>query len=199
MKIYSQYDEQKHILDAFSVNGNVEVGSFLETGAWHPTDKSNTRALVELGWSGVMLEPSPGPLLNLLSEYSGNDRITLVSACMGLEPGIVKMMVTDDAVSSSDRHQYDVWKDATTFRGALHVPVLTWADITNRWGGFQFISIDAEGISADLFLGMLAAGLQPTCVCVEHDGRSDELMSAATPEHYNVVYGNGTNLVLVRK
>jgi hypothetical protein len=211
--MYSQYEEEKHILDAVGGLGSLtEHGStlaelpdgitrprFLEIGAWHPTDKSNTRALVELGWSGVMIEPSPGPLLNLLSEYSGNDRITLVSACVGLEPGIVELMVTDDAVSSTDRHQYDAWKDVTKFRGALHVPVLTWEMITNRWGGFQMISLDAEGLSADLFLAMLAAGLQPTCVVVEHDSRLEELCSAATPLHYNVTYANGTNAVFIRK
>ncbi len=178
---------------------NYNEARFLDIGAWHPTDKSNTRALYELGWAGVMIEPSPGPLLNLLNEYASEPRIQIVSAAMGLEPGFIEMMVTDDAVSTADRNQYEQWKPVTKFRGKLTVPVLTWADIANRFGAFDFISIDAEGSSAYLFLGMLNSGLQPTCCCVEHDGRLTEIASVATPLHYNMVYSNGTNAVWVRK
>ncbi len=194
--MYSQYEEEKHILAAFA--GKTD-GRFLEVGAWHPTDKSNVRALFELGWSGVCIEPSPGPLLNMLNEYGDEPRIALVSAAVGVDPGMIHMHVTDDAVSSSDRKQYDTWKDITKFRGMLHVPIITWHDISNRWGGFDFISIDAEGSSAELFLQMLKEGLQPKCVCCEHDNRLEELCSAATPLHYNLTYSNGTNMVMVRK
>jgi len=196
MTNYSQYDEQEHILKAFP---DKKDGRFLEIGSWHPTDKSNVRALFELGWSGVCIEPSPGPLLNLLNEYGDEPRIALVAAAVGVEPGMVHMHVTDDAVSSSDRQQYDTWKEITKFRGMLHVPVITWHDITNRWGGFNFVSLDAEGTSAELFLALLAAGLQPDCICVEHDNRLEELCSAATPLHYNLTYANGTNAIFVRK
>lgn len=193
---YSQYDEEAYIIGGF--DGKCD-GRFLDIGAWNPLDKSNTRALYELGWSGVMIEPSPGPLLNLLNEYANEPRITIVSAAMGLEPGYIEMMVTDDAVSTADRNQYDQWKSVTKFRGKLTVPFLTWPELTNRWGGFDFISIDAEGLSADLFLAMLTQGLQPTCVCVEHDNRLSEICARATPLHYNLVYSNGTNGVFVRK
>ncbi len=194
--MYSQYLEEQYILAAFA--GKTD-GRFLEIGAWHPTDKSNVRALFELGWSGVCIEPSPGPLLNMLNEYGDEPRIALVSAAVGVDPGMIHMHVTDDAVSSSDRKQYDTWKDITKFRGMLHVPIITWHDISNRWGGFDMISLDAEGSSAELFLQMLKEGLQPKCVCVETDGRLEELCSAATPLHYNLVYANGTNAVMVRK
>ncbi len=196
----SQYNEEAYILDAVQeATARSEGGRFLDIGAWHPTDKSNTRALYELGWSGVMIEPSPGPLLNLLNEYAEEPRITIISAAMGLEPGYVEMMVTDDAVSTADRNQYEKWKPVTKFRGKLTVPVLTWAEIANRFGAFDFLSIDAEGLSASLFLAMLNAGLQPHCVCVEHDSRLEELCSYATPLHYNVTYANGTNAIFVRK
>jgi hypothetical protein len=75
MKNYSQYDEQKFILEAFgwSADGlcySKEKRSlshlFLDIGAWHPTIFSNTRALIELGWRGVIVEPSPGPFINLM-------------------------------------------------------------------------------------------------------------------------------------
>ena len=55
------------ILGACKLNmGDVAViniaryqAQFLEIGAYHPEEFSNTRALVELGWGGVYVEPSP--------------------------------------------------------------------------------------------------------------------------------------------
>jgi hypothetical protein len=59
---YSQYDEEAYIVAALT----GEPSRFLDVGAWHPTIFSNTRALVERGWGGVLIEPSPGPFINLL-------------------------------------------------------------------------------------------------------------------------------------
>lgn len=75
MRNYSQYAEQAAILEAFgwSPDGSTYDDSkrtitprFLDIGCWDPITFSNTRALVELGWSGVMIEPAPGPFLELL-------------------------------------------------------------------------------------------------------------------------------------
>jgi hypothetical protein len=65
------------------------------------------------------------------------------------------------------------------------------------FGGFDFVSIDAEGVSVDLFHAMLASGAKPMCVCVEHDGRLAELAAKATDREvgYKMIYSNGTNAV----
>ena len=70
--MYSQRDEEKYILEAF--DGKTD-GRFLDIGAWHPTVFSNTRALIEMGWSGVMIEPSPGPFLNIVRACIGCGKI----------------------------------------------------------------------------------------------------------------------------
>ena len=64
MSKYSQFEEQDHILRTFA--GLDSPGRFLDIGSWDPITFSNTRALVEMGWSGVMIEPSPGPFLEIL-------------------------------------------------------------------------------------------------------------------------------------
>jgi len=193
--MYSQYDEEKYILGAFPED---HVGRFLDIGAWNPTDKSNTRALYELGWSGVMIEPSPGPMLNLLKEYGESTRVVLVQGVVFTEAALIELHVTDDAVSTTSDAEWERWKDTAQFRGKIMVPAVTLADLANRYGGFDFVNIDAEGISADLFLEMLKIGWQPRCVCVEHETKLEMLVSVATPLHYSVVYGNGTNAVFVR-
>jgi len=195
MTNYSQYDEQSHILAAVG----EKPGAFIDIGAWSATQFSNTRALYELGWSGVLIEPSPGPMLGLLKEYGNDPRITLIQAAVAVEPGLVKLHVTDDAVTTASEAEYERWKDTAKFHGSMLVPTISLSEIATRFGGFQMVNIDAEGISVNLLLSMLELGWQPTCIVVEHDGREGEIIAAATPLHYNVVYGNGTNIVLVRK
>jgi FkbM family methyltransferase len=195
MTDYSQYHEQPAILAAFE---GRPPGRFIDIGAYHPECFSNTRALFQLGWSGVCIEPSPRPVLNLLAEYGDEPRITIIQAAVGLRPGIISLHITDDAVSTSSDEEYERWKGQTVFRGRLMVPAVTLEQIVLQFGGADFWSIDAEGCSADLFLRMLALGYQPHCCCVEHDGRTTELLQAATRAGYRCVLANGTNLIVSR-
>lgn len=190
---YSQDQEEKYILEATRGAPNKR---FCDIGAFHATDKSNTRALYEAGWSGVMIEPSPGPMLQLLDTYGNDEQIKLVLAAVGLEAGWADLHVTDDAVSTLKREEYERWKDHAKFRGVLLVPVLTLETISLRFGGFDFISLDTEGTSPDLFLHAMELEWKPQCWCVEHNERTTEILAAATAAGYRCTYGNGTNLVL---
>ncbi len=225
--MYSQFDEERHILEAFA---DQHSGRFLDVGCWDPITFSNTRALFERGWSGVMIEPSPGPFMELLRcctacalgvdqreheiygkrgkrecskcgalRYGFEPRLTLIEAAVAVEPGFVKLCVTDDALSTSDEKSRQTWDKTGGFYGNVLFPAITLDQIANQFGGFDFVNFDVEGSSARLFLEMLRLGWQPKCVCVEADGREAELINAATPLHYHVVYGNGQNLVMVRK
>lgn len=197
---FSQYDEQQAILQHCRITG--EPQRFLDIGAWDPKCFSNTRALFERGWGGVMIEPSPGPMLNLLKEYGHEPRISLVQAAVGLEDSILPFQMTNDCVSSSDAEHNAKCSEAgnpnqAEFLGRCFVRTITWDQICLWYGGFQFVNIDAEGLSVDLFHSMLRAGVKPRLVCVEHDGRLMELAAAATAVSYRLVYSNGTNGVFV--
>lgn len=197
MKDYSQAGEQEVILRAFEEKP-VEAKRFLDIGAWDPDQFSNTRALVELGWSGVFIEPSPVPLLNLVKRY-GQDlsKFIVIEGAVGLEPGMTYLHVTDDAVTTSKDAEYDRWKESAHFHGLMATPTITLEQIFNQFGGFDFVNIDAEGVSADLFLHMLGMGIFPTCVCVEHDNRTTELLDAASKLSY-VGKVIGANLIIWR-
>lgn len=193
MTKYSQGEEQEHILSALA---GVQSGRFLDIGSFNPTTFSNVRALYESGWSGVMVEPSPEPFLSLLKEYGNDERVTLICAALGFERGLTKMYATADATSTTDQEHFDKWKSICKFDGSFWVPRVTLADILNQFGAFDFVSIDAEGISASLFLALMQTAMRPQCICVEHDTREVELLSVAGPRGYRLVYRNGENLVL---
>lgn len=194
---YSQGEEEKHIrqaLAAFTTDGR-----FLDIGAWHAKSLSNTRALFERGWSGVMVEPSPEPFLNLLREYGLNHQIQLVCGAVGVDHLITRFYASSDALTTSNEENYERWQAVGGFYGSFYVPVITISDIIERFGDdFDFVSIDAEGNSVDLFHALLATDMRPKCICVEHDSRSDECMAAAAGKGYRLLYTSGENMVFAR-
>jgi hypothetical protein len=192
---YSQGDEQQAILKYFA---HFDRGKFLDIGAWHPKTFSNTRALYELGWAGTMIEPSPAGMLAQLKEYGYDQRVTLIQGAVGLEDLLQVFEMTDDCVSSSDFAHLAKYKDErnpnhANFYGRAWVRMITWPQINSWFGGFDFVNLDAEGISVDLFHSMLNSGAKPPCVCVEFDQRMAELSAAATAVGYKLIYSNGTN------
>lgn len=195
--MYSQYREEEFILQAFDP---THIGRFLDIGAWNAKKFSNTRALYERGWSGIMVEPSPLPMQNLLMEYGAEPRITLINAAVGPNNHMVRLRVSEDALSTTSEEQYERWHKEGGYYGSMFVPTITLADIFLQFGGrFEFISIDTEGSSAELLKALLATEARPHCICFEHDRRFAESFAHFDQAGYRLVHENDTNRVLVRK
>jgi len=204
--VYSQYDEEKYILESCR---EIDKGRFLDIGAWNAKTFSNTRALYELGWSGVMVEPSPeamisrqpdGTISGLIAEYGNDPQITLVQALVDEIPGLKKLAVTADSVSTTVYAHYEKWKTKGGYYGQIVVPAVSLFDLETEFGDFDFVSIDAEGMSAHLFFVLLhpKRNKVPQCICVEYDDRLEELSHHAALYSYRLVYSNGTNAVFSR-
>jgi FkbM family methyltransferase len=194
--MYSQNLEQVAILAAFK---GWPTGKFLDIGAFHAKQLSNTRALFELGWSGVMVEPSPVPFAGLVEEYGTCDRIRLIHAAVGLNSGILRMHVTADAVSTAVPEVYEHWKETGQYDPeCIDVECVALDEIYALYGEFDFVNIDAEGMSADLLIHRVLHGPLPRCICVEHDNRAMEILTVATGLGYACTYTSGENLVLVK-
>ena len=196
---YSQGEEQKHILEHAG-----DSGRFLDIGAWHAKNLSNTRALYERGWSGVLVEPSPEPFLGLLKEYGEDERISLVCACVGGVETLAQFHASADALSTSSQENFEKWRAVGGFYGRFYSPRVELDYLMERFGEFDFVSIDAEGSSVQIFGDLLCLprfidgiGL-PKCICVEHDGRNAETLLMATAAGYREVYFSGENQVFAR-
>lgn len=192
--VYSQYDEQSHILA-----NTPAVGRFLDIGAYHPTKFSNTRALYERGWSGVMIEPSPIPMEALLREYGEDSRITLMAAIVETRAGcLATLHVTQDALSTTDEKWFKRMDGQAGYRGGFYgslvVPTVSVTQLTDCYGPFDFVNIDTEGTSEELLREViLRMRPLPACICCE----MDEVISIV-PRGYRDVYHNKTNTVYVK-
>ena len=191
---HSQNLEERYVLEACS----GLTGRFLDIGAYDPYEFSNTRALIEAGWSGVLIEPSPRPFKNLEAVYRGSSRVELIRAAVMLKPIVfVEMYITDDMYSTTETTNYRRWEDHASFDGMAWVSAVTLEWIYTAHGPFDFVSIDTEGTSVDLLKRLLEMGKRPRCICVEYDDRAQEVIQAASPCGYSVVYTSSENMVLV--
>lgn len=198
---YSQQDEQRYILDALK---DIDKGTLLDVGAWNAKTFSNSRALIEMGWKAMLVEPSPGPLNALLKEYGEQENVTIVSALVVAMPSVVspfrRLHVSEDGVSTTEEAEYKKWRKHANFVGDLYLFGVNIYSLLLAGEHFDFVSIDTEGTSVDLLKDLMAVTKasqhrQPQCICVEHNDRQDEVYFA-TRGRYETIYANTENLVL---
>lgn len=212
MTDYSQHGEQQYILEALGYPpitkiedirpvGSYRPGRLLDIGAWNAKTFSNSRALIELGWSAVLFEPSPGPLRGLVEEYGNNPRVEVVGTAVTQLGGLMRLSCTDDALSAdvNNVEHFKTWANYP-FYGKLWTNSLALVEVFANWGDFDFLSIDTEGTSVDLFKNLIRnTKRRPRCVCIEHENRWSELKEAAEAGGYRLVHPpqeNPINVVL---
>lgn len=204
MTSYSQYGE-----DSIFVPLLPERGMLLEIGAWHPRIFSNSRALIEKGWKAILVEPSPYAMVDLLNEYGPQTIspeippvVLIQAAVVADEPNrLLPMHVSRDAVSTADLAVHDLWKDTAKYEGRVWAATIRARTLAEDYGSFDFVSIDAEGLSVDIldeFISCCSNERLPKVVMVEHDNRLDEVQEIAGWRGYREVHRNGTNVVYSR-
>lgn len=194
---YSQYGEDLIVLGILGDG----PGRMLEIGAWHPTQMSNSRLLIERGWDAVLVEFSPCAVHNLVKEYGESEKVSLVQAAVVTCDGgnLERFRITDDALSTSSEQAYEKWKEVGGFFGHMWVPQISLHNLILQFGKFDFVSFDAEGTSVDLAINYVRNLREtPRVMCVEHDDRIVELTSITQQFGYKVEHVNGTNVILAR-
>ena len=205
--MYSQNNEDDILATFFS---NIPNGSFLEIGAFHPKNLSNTRALVEKGWGGVMVDMSPYSLVDLVDEYKTNDKILIVGAAVTLEksPPLKSWLVpkedkTDGALTTTEAWHKDKWTGYLNHLGRKHVSYIASTISLDELYAFlppklHFVSIDVEGNSFDLSMKFDFERFAVDAICIEHDGKFQAVYEKFRNK-YDSVALNAENILLVRK
>ncbi len=182
---------------------HIQNGRYLEIGAYNGIDYSNTWFLTEQrGWSGVMVEAGLHAFIKLLENHGANERITLVhaavvgngdsniNACIPFWENAATFSTTEE--SNRDRFHFE------GFSRPFYVTALSIEWLIQTFPGpIDVLSIDTEGTSVDLFKRFLdMRTIKPRCICVEHDGRVDEVLEHAAKYGYRQIMGNEENIVL---
>lgn len=190
--VYSQNDEQDYILGYFS----GFKGRFLDIGANDGKNLSNTAALADLGWSGVMVEPSPATFKQCEFNYKENPNVKVYNYAIADKAGVVKFYeATDTLVSSMNEEAVKMWN--VPYK-EINVQCLTF-DLfkIEEPESFDFISIDAEGM--DLIILKQIDLTNVKMICVEH-GNSFEAEVKQYCESFGMkqVMRNFENIIMAR-
>lgn len=173
---YSQNAEEAKIVEYF----NGRVGRFLDIGAYTGKGLSNTLRLVELGWSGICVEPSPGPFADLKALHKDNTRVQCVNAAITPVSGEIDFWDSNgDAVSTTSDWHKQKWEcgNSNKFK-RIKVLSMTAAELVKTHGAdYEFVSIDTEATNLGTLQAFIAAGLHFELLCIEHDNYQPQIIS----------------------
>ncbi len=174
-KIYSQSNEACVVMEYF----HGEVGNLLDIGANDGETFSNSRNLLQLGWSGTLIEPSPKAFSKLLELYGTGEKTTLLNIAISdatatttlHESGAHVLGGNDIAlVSTVVPAEMNRWKDVEFNNVQVDTKRIDDAGLDKR---YDFISIDCEGMDWVVLQQLNLTAMGCKCICVEHNSIMD--------------------------
>jgi len=198
--MYSQGREEEILVQL--LNAERSVGHFLDIGAYDGKTFSNTLRLVELGWTGVCVEPSPSVFQALLKLHKDNPKVVLLNSAVCENSGFIDFYDSGgDAISTTDTAHKAKWEAGWKVNYAkFTLFAISYAELFRQYGTqFDFINLDVEGQSANMFLRLPLQSLVKTrLICVEHDGLMDEIKQHGAKFGFSYVWHSGENIILHR-
>ena len=196
--MYSQNNEEQTILQYF---GLQPTGRFLDIGAYDGLNLSNTMALYEHGWSGVLVEASPTVFCKLMETYRDRDRSRVQLVNSAVVPYHGHLMTFHDsgidAIGTLEPESKTRWKGIPWY--PIMVNPITIIDLLDVVGyDFDMITMDVEGINLELFLSLPLAMLkQLRMIVIEHDGHVVK-MTEHLGKEWTLIDFNPENAIYVK-
>jgi FkbM family methyltransferase len=197
--MYSQEQEEKIIVDYFGDHR----GRFLDVGAHDGKDISNTYRLAELGWEGICVEPSWKVIGNILANHKNHAKVKILNGAMSDVAGIVPFWVSEANVYSTMDPALQARGGERNGAAEIFVPTFTTQSLLAAFpGNFDFVNIDAEGLSVRILLTMPLLEMGTRLICVERFGEGirlgDErkIREYLDPLGYREVYSNFENMIM---
>lgn len=209
MKDYSQHGEQQIILDYFG----KFVGTLLDIGANDGLTFSNSRALLEKGWYGVLVEPSE-KAFKMLEENDADFHAQLHNVAIGEYSGMTDFYESGPLCSDADHSLVSSMKESETSRWKEKskesdpiveftktlVPVIPVDQLIKEsmCTTIEFITIDVEGMEVEILRQMDLASLDCRMICIEYNGKPElaEIYDRLIP--LPVHYKNRTNIIYAK-
>lgn len=200
--MYSQNKEEEVILNYF----DGHVGTFCSLGENDGKTFSNVRALAELGWTGVMIEPDPEPFVKLSELYKEYKGLYTYQYAISDHNGKKMLQTSSSLLGQGDSGLVSTFNasEMKRFYGAvkytpIEVQVYTWNTARNRWAirNFDFISLDIEGDELKVLPDIDLTNTR--LICIEFNGK-EELKKEYEKylEGFKLLYTSAENLIYGR-
>ncbi len=179
---YAQFGEDLIILNIFHLLG-IKQPSYLDVGAHHPLNVSNTALLHLRGSRGINVDANP----NLIAAFREQrpDDVSL-NVGVGPERGTLNFYFIDDW-SGRNTFRREVAEEFVRenpqfqIRDVKPIPVVTLNDIVDQHAGGRFpdfLSMDVEGLDFDILSSATFGERGPSVICVEAVSGADSDDSA---------------------
>lgn len=197
MKKYAQYGEENFLLDFFS---NSNDGFLVDIGAADGVRYSNSRTLIEIGWSGLLVEPNTNSFKKLKLLYDGNKKVILEN-----------VGCSDESIDSADFYvdKNDEFEQLSTFSDAQvdkckkifncefeknEVRVVKTSDLFKKHSitKIDFLSIDTEAFDTKVINGIDLNECDIKLICIEHN--SDEITKKLSDFGYLICHQTVGNI-----
>lgn len=199
---YSQNCEQDIILNYFG----ERKGVFLDLGANDGVTLSNTRALANTGWAGVLVDASPKAFKKLQENYPNQNDFHLYNIALSHENGILKfkesgtLLGAGDVALVSSFHDSEIerFKSVVEYE-EIEAKCLTWPAFIQGCPvkDFDFISMDIEGSELDVLPYIDLSNTAMLCI----EWNSKEELKREYEKYlygFKLIYTSAENLIYAR-
>lgn len=187
-------DIEQEIIRTFFFN--KQNGIFVDVGANHPFDYSQSYHLEEMGWRGLLIEPLPSycELLRL------NRKATVIQNACSSEANHKKTLPLSVAGALSTLEENLVAIGAKKSNDVVYVETRTLNSILSDNHidpGFDFLSIDIEGHEMEMFKGFDMRKWKPKLILLEDHVTSHLKHNYMLSHGYQLLLRTGINSLYV--
>lgn len=203
--MYSQREEEIVILDYFK----GFTGTLLDLGSNDGIIFSNSRALVEMGWSAALVEPCHTTFGKLVINNAKYPKSWCRNVAIGTQCGHFDFFESGSLINGHDYSLVSTLKESETVRWkTVNEPgqkvidykktkahVVDWKTFLRScpYKQFDFITIDIEGMEIEVLKQMNLKELGCKLICVEYNNKNQEEFDSLIP--FPLLYKNRTNLI----
>lgn len=164
--MYSQLGQDGWVLQQFPKD---HQGYFVEIGAHHPTDLSNTKLLEEHGWSGIAFDPFP------VGDWRCRPRTTLLTETIAGVAGQVKFQkagALGGIEGYQAQHLKDQFPEAFQDAETVELHAITPERALQKYKvplQIDYLSLDTEGTELKILKAFPFERYEVRCITVEHN------------------------------
>lgn len=176
--------------------------SYLDIGANHPVQTSNTYLFyAKYGCSGILVEPNAA-LIPALQKVRGRDRIINMAVAPRGTTSLLLNIAQNHELSSVSLEHIRHFGALGAVERTVEVPAISMDELLVRAVGQppDILSIDIEGLDLAVLTDASMDGNPPRYVVIEHDkdviaGNDLRLIAAMEAKHYSLLCETDVNFV----
>lgn len=194
---WSQNNEEEILLDYFGGT----VGRFCDLGSFSLTALSNVRALIDRGWSGVLVEADPLAFAGILRDLDAikpTGEITPICAAVMPEAGLTRFAIGGGVSTASEAHR-KVWADQVQYRDIVVAAVTPGHLLECYPGPWDFLNVDVEGKNMAILEKLPLADMGVRLACIEHEGHQERIQDLCAQFGLTECIGSNAENILVAR